>query len=122
MRIGVVSAEGGATRWLQTPGDPRDTYLARAEWIDADTLALQQLNRLQNRNDFLQANARTGEVRNVFTDESKAWVDVASQRLFEGIQGYGADLADDGAEGPGDLDPVHPGPDGEVGGEGRQAP
>ena len=28
-RIGVVSADGGKTKWLETPGDPRQTYLAR---------------------------------------------------------------------------------------------
>jgi dipeptidyl-peptidase-4 len=83
VRVGVVRAEGGGTRWLKTPGDPRDTYLARAEWIDGDTLALQQLNRLQNRRDLLQANAGTGEVRCIFSDESKAWVDVASQTWID---------------------------------------
>jgi dipeptidyl-peptidase-4 len=30
-RIGVVDAAGGETRWMQTPGDPRNTYLARVE-------------------------------------------------------------------------------------------
>ena len=24
------------TTWMKTPGDPRDTYLARIEWVDAD--------------------------------------------------------------------------------------
>ncbi|HEY6507033.1 MAG TPA: S9 family peptidase [Vicinamibacterales bacterium] len=76
VRIGVVSAEGGTTRWLRTPGDPRDTYLARLDWIDPNTLSVQQLNRLQNKLDVLQADARTGEVRPLFTDESTTWVDV----------------------------------------------
>jgi dipeptidyl-peptidase-4 len=77
VRVGVVDADDGhATRWMKTPGDPRDSYLARVEWIDAATLALQQLNRLQNRNDLLLADARTGETRRVFRDESQAWVEV----------------------------------------------
>jgi dipeptidyl-peptidase-4 len=88
VRIGVVSAEGGGTKWLKTPGDPRDTYLARAEWIDADTLALRQLNRLQNRLDFLQANAVTGDVRRIFSDESKAWVDLTSQTWIDGGKAF----------------------------------
>ena len=53
VRIGVVKADGGTTTWMQTPGDPRETYLARMEWIDDRRLAIQQLNRLQNQNDFL---------------------------------------------------------------------
>ncbi len=76
VRIGVVSAGGGTTRWMQTPGDPRDSYLAHLSWLDADTLAIQQLNRLQNQNDLLLANARTGEVSRIFRDASTTWVDV----------------------------------------------
>ena len=79
VRIGVVSAEGGTTRWMQTPGDPRDTYLARLEWIDPQTVVMQQLNRLQNQNDVLLAEARTGDVRRVFRDASDTWVDVADR-------------------------------------------
>jgi dipeptidyl-peptidase-4 len=74
-RIGIVPASGGKTRWLYTPGDPRQTYLARLEWMDERTVAIQQLNRLQNQNDLLFADARTGAVRRVFRDESKTWVD-----------------------------------------------
>jgi dipeptidyl-peptidase 4 len=83
VRIGVVGAEGGGTTWLKTPGEPRNTYLARAAWIDAGTIALQQLNRLQNRQDFLQADASTGDVRPIFRDESRAWVDVDRQLWIE---------------------------------------
>ena len=75
-RIGVVGAEGGPTTWIKTEGDPRNTYLARIGWVDANTVSIQQLNRLQNRNDFLAADAKTGEVKRVFRDESKQWVDI----------------------------------------------
>lgn len=77
VRIGVVDAKGGPTQWMEAPGDPRNQYLARLEWsVDGSSLALQQLNRLQNRNDVLVANATTGAVRRAFRDESKSWVDV----------------------------------------------
>ena len=80
VRIGVADASGhGAIRWMKTPGDARETYLARMEWLDAGTLAMQQLNRLQNRNDLLLADARNGEVRRIFRDESNAWVDVQDE-------------------------------------------
>ena len=75
-RVGVVSADGGETRWIKTEGDPRNTYLARIGWIDANTVAIQQLNRHQNRNDFLSADAATGAVKRIFRDESKQWVDI----------------------------------------------
>ncbi|HET6956365.1 MAG TPA: S9 family peptidase [Vicinamibacterales bacterium] len=75
VRIGVVNVESKKTRWMKTPGDPRDSYLARMEWMDGSTVGIQQLNRLQNQNDLLLADARTGEARRVFRDENKAWVD-----------------------------------------------
>jgi dipeptidyl-peptidase 4 len=82
VRIGVVAASGGATTWMKTPGDPRNTYLASLEWIDASTVAMQQLNRLQTENDYLMADASTGSVRRAFHDAVAAtakpggWVDV----------------------------------------------
>lgn len=76
VRIGVIGADGGQTTWIKTEGDPRDTYLARLGWIDANTVAIQQLNRQQNRNDFLTADITSGDVKRVFRDESTSWVDV----------------------------------------------
>ncbi len=76
VQIGVVAAEGGATVWMRTGGDPRDGYFPRIAWLDAATLTIQQLNRLQNRHDVLLANAATGDIRRVARDESKTWVDV----------------------------------------------
>ena len=79
VRVGVVPAEGGDTRWMQVPGDPRNNYIARLEWIDEATLGIQHLNRLQNRNDFLLAGASTGAIRRVFRDESTTWVEVVDE-------------------------------------------
>ena len=76
VRIGVVDAAGGPTRWMKVPGDPRNTYVARMDWAaSADELVLQHLNRLQNTNTFLLANAATGEVKTMFVDHDAAWVD-----------------------------------------------
>ena len=77
VRAGVVAISGGRTTWLKIEGDPREHYIARLEWVDERTLAVQQLNRLQNRNDLLLADATTGEARRLFRDESEAWVDVS---------------------------------------------
>src|SRR5262249_35691689 len=63
VRIGVVSAKGGVTRWMKTPGEPRDIYIPRMEWSGKRELIYQTLNRLQNTNDILLANTDTGEVR-----------------------------------------------------------
>ena len=82
VRVGVVSAMGGATTWMKTPGDPRQTYIASLDWIDPSTVAMQQLNRTQNENDYLLGDPATGRVTRVFQDTSfvmdghPTWVDV----------------------------------------------
>jgi hypothetical protein len=71
-----VAATGGATLWLQIPGDPRNNYLARMDWANnSSEVWVQQLNRLQNTNEFLIANAGTGAVRTVFVDQDSTWVE-----------------------------------------------
>ncbi len=76
-RIGVVSAGGGPTTWMQVPGDPRNNYLARMDWAANTTeLIVQQLNRRQNQNTFWVANASTGAVRTLFVERDSAWIDI----------------------------------------------
>ena len=76
VRIGVIAAAGGETRWMKTPGDSRNTYLATLQWTkDSRSLLIQQLNRLQNTNDLLLADARDGNVRRIYRDTNAAWVD-----------------------------------------------
>jgi dipeptidyl-peptidase-4 len=81
-RVGVVSAAGGATTWMRLPGDPRNTYVASLDWIDTGTIAVQQLNRLQNENDYFLGDAASGGVTRAFQDTSytmaghPTWVDL----------------------------------------------
>ncbi len=77
VRVGVVSASGGETKWLAIPGDPRENYIARMEWVpNSNRLVTEHLNRLQNTNDILLADAQTGEVKQIFEDKDPAWVDL----------------------------------------------
>ncbi len=76
-RVGVVGVEGGATRWLEVPGDPRNHYVARMDWATgSEEIIIQQLNRLQNTNRVMLADARTGKVKTILTERDDAWVDV----------------------------------------------
>jgi dipeptidyl-peptidase 4 len=78
-RVGVVSASGGKTMWLQVPGDPRNHYLARMDWAaGSDEVILQQLNRLQNTNTVMLGEAATGRVRSVLVERDSAWTDVVN--------------------------------------------
>ena len=77
VRAGVVSAQGGPVTWIKLPGDPRQHYIARLDWVPgSNDVVLQYLNRLQNKNTVYIADSQTGEVREFFEDTDKAWVDV----------------------------------------------
>ncbi|MFL6448939.1 MAG: S9 family peptidase [Bryobacteraceae bacterium] len=77
VRIGVVSASGGKTRWMNVPGDPREHYLFRMDWTGGgNELAIGELNRLQNHLVVYLADARSGKTRQLFQDDDAAWVDV----------------------------------------------
>ncbi len=78
-RVGVVRSNGGNTKWLNVPGDSRNNYIARMDWAaNSEELVLQHLNRLQNRNEVMLGDIRTGKVHTVFTDKDSAWVDVGN--------------------------------------------
>ena len=75
-RVGVVSAEGSKTRWMNVPGDPRNHYLAYLNWTeDSKNVVMQQLNRLQNTNRLLVGDVSQGAVETVLTDRDQAWVE-----------------------------------------------
>jgi dipeptidyl-peptidase-4 len=83
VRIGVVSAGGGATRWMAVPGAPRDVYVARMEWAaGSDELVLQHFNRLQNTLTVLLANARTGATTPILVEKDDAWVEVVDDWVW----------------------------------------
>jgi dipeptidyl-peptidase-4 len=76
VRIGVVLAGGGETKWLDVPGDPRNHYLAQMEWTpDGTQVALQQFHRLQNTNRVMLADPQTGATRTIFTETDPAWLE-----------------------------------------------
>ena len=82
-RIGVIPAEGGETVWMKIEGDPRENYLARMEFaVSPDQIIIQQLNRLQNTNNVILADIKTGNASVIFTDTDKAWVDVCDDMTW----------------------------------------
>jgi len=77
VRIGIVSSAGGTPRWVALPGDPRQTYVPRMEYVDfTGEVVLQQMNRLQNTNTVWLVNPATGQPRRMLQDEDQAWLDV----------------------------------------------
>ncbi|MGH7594584.1 MAG: S9 family peptidase [Gemmatimonadales bacterium] len=73
--VGVVSAGGGPTTWLATGGDPRDNYLPRMQWVGSHDLLVQQMDRSQNTDRLLLADAATGVTHPLMVEQDSAWVD-----------------------------------------------
>ena len=68
VRVGVVPVEGGETKWMDTGADT-DVYLARVVWLrDSRRVAIERLNRAQNRLDLLFCDAATGASATILTE------------------------------------------------------
>lgn len=89
-RVGVVASNGGPTKWIAVPGDPRNNYIARMDWAaNSEEIVLQHLNRLQNTNEVMLGDARTGVARTILTERDSTWVDVSSDlRWLKGGTGF----------------------------------
>lgn len=82
-RVGVKPVEGTETVWMKLEGDPQNNYIARMEWADnSDEIIFQYLNRHQNTNRLMLGNAKTGEVRNIYTEKDEAWLDVVDDLVW----------------------------------------
>ncbi len=87
-KIGVVGIDNAATRWMEIPGDPKNTYLPRMEWAsNANELIMQQLNRKQNESTLYLSNADNGKTRQIYTEKDKAWIDILPS--WDGTYNYG---------------------------------
>jgi dipeptidyl-peptidase-4 len=90
VRAGIVAAGGGPTRWITLPGDPRQHYIAQMEWAgNAREVMVEYLDRKQQVNQLMLADARTGASRLFFEDTDKAWVDISPLRWI-GVTGAAA--------------------------------
>jgi dipeptidyl-peptidase-4 len=79
-RVGVVSATGGPTRWIEIEGDPREHYIGRMEWAAGSReVVIQRLNRLQNTNEVMLGDTQTGKARTILAERDSTWVDLADQ-------------------------------------------
>jgi dipeptidyl-peptidase 4 len=83
VRIGVVPATGGPSRFVELEGDSRSHYIPRMNWAgNSRELLVERLNRLQNTNEVLLADADTGAVRRMFRDQDAAWSEVVEEFLW----------------------------------------
>ena len=85
-RVGVIDLTSKETTWVDVPGDPRNHYIPRMSFVPGGEtgqhrLLIQQLNRLQNKNQIYLADAK-GNTTPVLTESDDAWVDVNNELFW----------------------------------------
>lgn len=84
-KLGVIDIASGKTTWLKVPGDPREHYIIRAEYVPGtNDILLQQLNRKQNESKLFRCNGVTGDATMIYQESDAAWVDVYTPATAEG--------------------------------------
>jgi len=77
VKVGVVPATGGKTKWFDIPGDPKNNYLARMDFIPNSTeVMIQQLNRRQNTNTIWIGNTTTMGLKSILTEKDEAFLEI----------------------------------------------
>lgn len=82
VRLGVISVRGGKIRWLPV-GDTSNALIARVAWLPtSDALAVQKLNRVQDRLEVIRFSADGGPGRVLLTETDPYWINVSDDWRF----------------------------------------
>jgi len=74
--VGIVQADGGDIVWADTDTSD-DSYIARLYWLgDSRGVAIEKLNRAQDKLTLMFADAASGDISVVFEESDPAWINV----------------------------------------------
>jgi dipeptidyl-peptidase-4 len=76
-KIGLVDMVTKQTKWIPVPGEEKENYLPGIQWINADLLLIQQMNRKQNLLTIWTFKPSTSELKKIYTETEETWVDLA---------------------------------------------
>jgi len=86
LRIGIVDAAGGETRWLPIPQPAEGFYLGQVSWAEnSDELLVEKLSRFRDEREFLIADVRSGAITCIYHESDPAWV-IASINKNAGLE------------------------------------
>jgi dipeptidyl-peptidase 4 len=74
VRLGVISSNGGATKWIRLTDD-KDIYIPRFGWVRDGVVWATVLNRAQNQLDLYFVDAASGKSRRVLSEKSDTWIE-----------------------------------------------
>jgi dipeptidyl-peptidase-4 len=82
VQVGVIALDSKTTTWMAT-GEETDVYLPRVDWVPGgQRLAVQRLNRDQNRLDLLSCTPSSGACEVLLTESAETWVNVTDDLSF----------------------------------------
>jgi dipeptidyl-peptidase-4 len=81
VQLGVVSASGGAVKWVHLTDD-KDIYMPRFGWVSDYVVWATVLNRAQNQLDLYFVDASSGKSRRVLTEKSDTWIETDNNLQF----------------------------------------
>jgi dipeptidyl-peptidase-4 len=85
VRLGVVPASGGGTRWLDVGNTRADYLVARVTWTpDSRLLYVIRPNRVQNQVELLAFEAGSGRRWNILEESDPFWVNLPDEPRFIG--------------------------------------
>jgi dipeptidyl-peptidase-4 len=84
VRVGVVSAGGGSTRWLHIPSDEGNDYIPRFGWVNPHVVWVETLSRDHQHEGLWFADVRTGDVRRVLEQSEPKYFNMTYDVRFVG--------------------------------------
>jgi dipeptidyl-peptidase 4 len=84
VRVGVVNAKGGDTRWLAIPLDSGNDYIPRFGWVNANVVWIETLTRDHKHLNLYFADTHSGEVRLVLAQTEPKYFTMTYDIKFVG--------------------------------------
>ena len=78
VRVGIVPAKGGKTRFIEVPFSTSNDYIPRFGWVDSNTVFLEVLTRSQQHLSIYFADIRTGKTRLMVSDNDPKFLDFST--------------------------------------------
>ncbi len=77
-RVGIVNIMNGRMIWMDQVAE----YIPRIDWADDHSVAVQLLNRAQNRLELIEVNPESGRSRRILEESDRYWLDITNDLTF----------------------------------------
>lgn len=76
VKLGIADLKGENIHWVPIPGTANQNYLPGMQWVDEETLLIQQLNRHQNKLTVWKYDLGTAALEQLYVETEDTWVDI----------------------------------------------